>query len=321
MKRSTRQSALPGLTKVSNLTGYVPERLLRCRWRAIADRPIDVGYRSRKPPYWLGGLGHEKWQIAERFAEGAAGSGLRLDISYRESDRLYGGAWLRFVGRCKAMLGVESGSSVFDFDGNLQRDVDAYVAARPDASFEEVHAKFLAAHEGGIRQNQISPRCFEAAALRTAMVLFEGEYSGVLQPGRHYISLRKDFGNLEEVLAALRDATGLQRIVDCAYEEVARSDAWSYRSVHRAVRRFGRPTNSRIGASGAQRLPISRGKYLWQLAAAPPTWRTGSIRATFQWLLLGTPLRGVMFRLWGRVPASGRAIHPAAAAVDRQVRP
>ena len=122
------------------------------------------------------------------------------------------------------------------------------------------------------------------------------------------------------MLAALRDATGLQRIVDCTYEEVARSDAWSYRRVHRVLRRFGVRTSSRIGASGAQRL-LTAAANTSQLAASPPTWRTGSIHGTFKWLLLGTPLRGVVFRLWGRVPASGPPADPAAAAVDRQVRP
>lgn len=300
-------SALPGLAKVNNLTGYVPARLLARPVARIADRPIDVGYRTRKPPYWLGRLGYEKWRIAERFADAAAGSGLRLDISYRESDRLYGGAWLRFVGRCKAMLGVESGSSVFDFDGNLQRDVDAYVAAHPDASFEEVHAKFLAAHEGAIRQNQISPRCFEAAALRTAMVLFEGEYSGVLQPGRHYLSLRKDFSNIDEVLAALRDAAGLQRMVDRAYEEVACNDAWSYRAF---IARFDAVLAQQF-ADRAKRRAVpayGRGKYLAQLAASPAYLVHRVYSRTFQWLLLGTPLRGIVFGLWGRIPASGRQL-------------
>ena len=45
----------------------------------------------------------------------------------------------------------------------------------------------------------ISPRHFEAAAFRVCQVLFEGRYAGVMEPMRHYIPLRKDFSNFDEV--------------------------------------------------------------------------------------------------------------------------
>lgn len=221
---------LPGVSICTTLTGYVSERLLAVRSPPIAARPVDVGYRGRKVPYWLGALGAEKWQIVDRFSEAAALSGLACDLSHAESDRLYGPKWLRFLLSCKATLGVESGASVFDFDGSIQRDVEAYLAARPGASFEEVQARFLQAHEGSIVHNQISPRCFEAAALRTCMVLHEGDYSGILFPWRHYVPLKKDFSNFPVVLDVLRDSARLQVIADCAYEEVARDPRYSYRS-------------------------------------------------------------------------------------------
>ena len=157
-----------------------------------------------------------------------ASSGLRLDISYEEADRIYGTAWLKFLKTCKCTLGVESGASVFDFTGDIQRAVDEYVARRPDAGFEEVQQAILAPHEGLISLNQISPRCFEAAALRTAMILFEGHYSGVLEPWRHYIPLKKDFSNIAEVVAAVRDDALLQVMVDRTYREVALNPRYSY---------------------------------------------------------------------------------------------
>ena len=126
---------LPGVTKINNLTGYVPEALLSRPVAPIAERPIDVGYRTRRMPYWLGALGVEKGWIADQFTERARDTGLRLDISCNEADRLYGEKWTEFVASCKAMLGVESGSSVFeDITGELQKQIDAYVAAHPQAS-------------------------------------------------------------------------------------------------------------------------------------------------------------------------------------------
>jgi hypothetical protein len=55
---------LPGVACINNLTGYVPEALLSRPVAPIAERTIDVGYRARKPPFWLGALGVEKWRIA-----------------------------------------------------------------------------------------------------------------------------------------------------------------------------------------------------------------------------------------------------------------
>lgn len=221
-------SRLPGLRCVTNLTGYVPERLLG--WPVVrrADRNIDVGYRARKLPFWLGSLAAEKWQIAPKFIQATQGQGLRLDLSYREQDRLYGDAWTDFLMRCRTMLGVESGASVFDFTGELQATVEAYERDHPAATFEEIQQKFLAAHEGRIRLNQISPRCFEAAALRTGMVLYEGEYSGILQPWRHFIPLKKDFSNMDAVVAAIRDERFLSEMTDRAYDEIAQNRRYSY---------------------------------------------------------------------------------------------
>lgn len=223
-------SRLPGVSKYQNLTGYVPLELTKHRVRPIADRPIDVGYRTRKVPYWLGSLGAEKWQIAPRFLAEVSGAGLNCDISYREEDRLYGRRWTRFLKSCRTALGTESGASVFDFTGELQTATDLYVARKPDASFEEIHELLLKPYEGQIRLNQISPRCFEAAALRTAMVLFEGEYSGVLEPERHYIPLRKDFSNIDAVVRSVRNARELQRMVDRTFYEVALNERYSYRT-------------------------------------------------------------------------------------------
>lgn len=221
--------ALPGVAKVNVLTGYVPEALTRRPVPPYSQRPIDIGYRGRKLPMWLGRLGQEKWRIAERVQSDAARYGLVTDISYLEKDRIYGDGWINFICSCKATLGVESGASVFDFTGEIQRNVEAHVARHPDASFEEIERTYLAEQEGRIRLNQISPRCFEAAALRTLMILYEGDYSGVLVPWRHYVPLKKDHSNMAEVAALLRQEDRVAEIVDRAYREVALNERYSFK--------------------------------------------------------------------------------------------
>lgn len=79
----------------------------------------------------------------------------------------------------------------------------------------------------------ISSRCFEAAALRTLMVLYQGPYSGRLIPWRHYVPLAKDHSNIEEVVAFLRDPDRAQAMIDCAFREVALDPANSFAALAR----------------------------------------------------------------------------------------
>jgi hypothetical protein len=232
-----RDDALPGLRLESNLTGYVPDSLLEHAVLPLAERAIDVGYRSRALPFWLGSLGTEKARIATEFGRHARRYGLSTDISVKEDDRIYGAQWPRFIAGCRAVLGTESGASVIDFSGEIRRRCEQYVRKHPDSSFEEVQALFFRDLEWRYHLEQISPRCFEAACLRTAMVLFEGNYSGILKPWRHYIPLRKDFANVAEVVAALRDLPSLQQMVDRTYAEIALDPQYSFRSF---VERFDR---------------------------------------------------------------------------------
>ena len=49
-------------------------------------------------------------------------------------------------------------------------------------------------------------------------MLFEGGYDGYFEPDVHYIPLRKDFSNVAEAIAKLRDDETCRRLVDAAYE-------------------------------------------------------------------------------------------------------
>jgi hypothetical protein len=226
------QSALPQMKrKATVLTGYVPQQLLSLPTVPYEERAIEVGYRGRRVPAWLGKQAQEKAVIADRFRGDAPAYGLSIDISTREEDRLYGQDWIDFVGRSKAMLGVETGASVSDFDGSIEHAVREYVSAHPDAPFEELHQMFLAEVDGRIRLNQISPRCFEAAALGTLMVLYPGEYSGILKPWRHYVPLQKDHSNMAEVVHAIRDRDTWERITKQTRQEVAFNPRYSFQAM------------------------------------------------------------------------------------------
>lgn len=95
------------------------------------------------------------------------------------------------------------------------------------ASFADIYEQVLKPYDGKILYNAISPRVFEAAATKTAMIMFPGYYSGVCEPDKHYIVLEKDFSNFEDVIARLRDTAFLQTMVDRTFDDLILSDKYS----------------------------------------------------------------------------------------------
>lgn len=209
------------------LTGYVQDYMKQMSAPPISERTIDVSYRARRYDYWLGKLAYEKQYIAEEFVRRTTGRGLHLDISLEESDRVYGDAWFNLLKSSRAVLGVESGASIWDFDGSIEKKTRNYLKVHKNASFDEVYDNLLKEYDNKILYNAISPRIFEAAATKTPMIMFPGEYSHICQPNKHYILLEKDFSNIEEVLSKLTDVDYLEYIAENAYHDLIQSDLYS----------------------------------------------------------------------------------------------
>jgi hypothetical protein len=197
-----RHTRVPRL--VSYHPGYVGEHLVaaaRELTKPDAERRIDIGYRGRRLPEHWGPAAREKHEIAESFRRHAAGEALVLDIETAEDKRIYGRGWYEFIADCRAMLGTESGASSFDMPDGVDRDVP---------------------------YRTISPRHLEAAAFRVCQILYEGDYSGVMEPGVHYIPLRKDFANFAEVMAQFRDPERRAEVAANAHRDLVASGDLSH---------------------------------------------------------------------------------------------
>ena len=219
----------PDTEFITVLTGYVPEHLEgKSGTTPLERRPIVIGYRGRDIGARYGELGFWKSEVGRRMKAICRERGIPCDIEVTEENRIYGESWYAFVESCRTMLGSESGSNVFDFDGSIERQYKALMRAKPGLSYEEFRS-YVADHEKDIGMGQISPRVFEAAALRTPLILLTGRYSGLIQPGEHYVELRKDFSNLEDVLRRVEDVPGLEAMADRAYCHLIASGAYSYR--------------------------------------------------------------------------------------------
>ncbi|HKF80031.1 MAG TPA: hypothetical protein VKB17_04330 [Thermoleophilaceae bacterium] len=213
------------------LTGYLDRGAIDRMERLGApsgDRPVDIGYRAKDLPPWLGRHARLKAEMAARVAEAAPAKGLVCDISTRAEDTLLGGDWLRFLLSCKYTIGAEGGASLLDRDGTIRARTERFLAEHPGASFEEVEASCFPGRDGSFGLVALSPRHLEACATRTCQVLVEGDYNGVLEAGRHYIPLRRDLGNLDEVLETVKRDDRRQVIVEAAYRDVVASGAYTY---------------------------------------------------------------------------------------------
>jgi len=217
---------------IYTLPGYVSDDLVtlaRQLTKPSGDRTIDIGYRGRQLPYLYGRGSQEKQVIGVQFRERAAGLELRLNIESEEDKRIYGKRYYAFLANCRAVLGVEAGVSILDIDDVVRPQYERLMADNPDLGFEEAHAKLLHQFEDNIPYRTISPRHFEAAAFRVCQILFEGKYSGIMQPMVHYIPLKKDFSNFKHVISLFKDDALRHELTENAYRDLIASGRYSYR--------------------------------------------------------------------------------------------
>jgi hypothetical protein len=227
----------------ATLTGFIDEDAaaeLAPRIVPHAERPRDIVYRARNLPYWFGSHGQLKHRIAEVVQERAGAFGLRTDISTRPEDTVFGAGWLDFLMSGRAVIGTESGSSVLDARGEMQRRISRLLAEQPDLSFEQVDAQMPAGWDS-YAFFAISPRHLEAVITKTAQVLVEGHYSGVLEPVTHYIPLRRDFSGLDQALEQLRDLDAVEAMAERAYHDVYLSGRNNLRTLGDQVYAEARP--------------------------------------------------------------------------------
>jgi hypothetical protein len=211
-------------------TGYIDTETaasLAGRLVPLAQRRLDMVYRAQHLPYWFGRHGRLKVQIAEVVGKAARRHGLVCDLSTRREDAIESDAWFDFLASSRTVLGVASGSSVLDTRGQIMAQVRWLTEQEPGLSFEEVSRRLPPGWDE-YRFFALGPRHFEAVCTRTVQVLMEGDYSGVLVPDRHYIPLRRDFANLDETLAKIKDVALLERIADAAYQDIYLSGRYTY---------------------------------------------------------------------------------------------
>ncbi|RLB03009.1 MAG: hypothetical protein DRG83_07645 [Deltaproteobacteria bacterium] len=254
--------------RITVFPGYIDEiaaEKIKSFCSGTTSRPIDLGYRARKLPYWLGRQGQLKYEIAKLFLERTANSELKVDISTDDKDVFLGDDWYRFLCRCRAVLGCEGGASLLDPTGEIRRKVEKYVQNKPEATFEEVERACFPDQDYNIRLFTLSPRHFECAITKTCQVLLEGNYGGILIPGEHYIEVKKDYSNIDTVIEQLHDADYCAKIAENAYRDIVQSGKYSYRSfANQVIAHISENTNKGKKQTSRDKKVFSLvGKYLF----------------------------------------------------------
>lgn len=226
------EKEFPTTKFVSNLTGYIPSKdnVHVKQWKPLEERINIIGYRGRRLPAKYGNLGREKYVIARNVKEYCIKNNIGIDIEWEDEKRIYKDDWHDFISNCRSCLGTESGSNVFDFTGEIETKIEAFKIENPDANYDEIYLKFVEPYDDFIKMNQVSPRLFECIAHGTILVLNEGEYSGILKPGEHYLSLKKDFSNIGEVIDKLDNNMLCETIRNNAYNDIIVSNDYSYKN-------------------------------------------------------------------------------------------
>ncbi len=217
---------------VEGMTGYLDDAdiaMMRRLARPFEARDIDVGYRAKSLPPYFGRFGRLKAEIGKRFRGSFNGQGLLLDISVDPKHALMGDDWLRFLGNCRFTLGCESGSSLLDPAGEINRACRAYLAKNPNADFEEVEAACFPNQDMQRIYSAISPRIFEAALAGTCQVLLPGRYGGILSPGDHFIAWNIDARETDSLYAELFDWRRAKERVEACRTALLGSQKLTYR--------------------------------------------------------------------------------------------
>ena len=186
--------------------------------KPVEKRDIDIGYRADRSPFYLGH--DERWEIANFFTQEAIKYGIKVDISLDINDRLDSRAWASFLNMCRGQIGTEAGGGYFELDDQTRIKVNKFVKNNPDADMQTIHDLFFKDYKNPLPNRMISGRHTEAAACKTVQILFEGRYNDYLKPDVHYIPLKKDFSNIDDVMQKFKDDDYCRRVTKNAYDLV-----------------------------------------------------------------------------------------------------
>lgn len=233
LERIYPKSIQAGIRFEEALTGYFDQTKIGARKKMAkphAQRSIDIGQRVNRLAPQFGEIGIRKFNIAEVVCSAAKKQGFITDFSADPGDVFLGEQWFQFLGETKFTVSCRGGSSIVDAHGKLAKRLDLLKKYLPWMTQESA---FRIAKIGCVVTGEfdaISPRLFDAAMMGVCQILLEDDYVG-MKPWVHYIPLKRDYSNVDEILSAMRDVDRVGTIVKNAYDYLIDPARFSYKSL------------------------------------------------------------------------------------------
>jgi hypothetical protein len=188
------------------------------------QRSIDVGFVGNLYHNVIGDM--ERTNLVRFFQTHGAELGITCDI---RTQRLPRSEWCRFLNMCKGVVGGEAGTYYLDKTDQIISDVTTYLNAHPTAPFEEIFERFFKGRQSPVSGKTISSRHFEAIGTKTCQILIEGHYCGILVADEHFIGVKKDLSNIDDVVERFKDDTYRTAMVERTYEYVTAEHTYQHR--------------------------------------------------------------------------------------------
>lgn len=227
-----------GVKLVKVLPGYVTDAMKKNISIPIDHRDIQIGYRTRPVSYSWGSHGHKKVLIADNLDKLKNTTSLKIDSEREEHKRLYGASWIQFMNNVQIAVGVEGGSSVWDYDGSIANLNANYLKTMRNPSFQDFFDRYLTEVDGKIKYFTSSPRIFDAAKSKTLMINVEGNYDNIIQPYVHYYPVTYDLLNFNDIVQSILYSKDKQEIVERTFKDIILGEKYEYKQLTFLVEKF-----------------------------------------------------------------------------------
>jgi len=167
------------------------------------ERRIGIGFIGDRYGPAIGDI--ERTEMIEYFGRNDFGQGITKDIRMGRKLRLPRDAYVGFLNSIRGTIGAESGTYYLEKTDRTQKRVEAFLSYHPQATFKDVYDRFFRDYASPRNGKAISSRHFEAIGTNTCQILLEGRYNDILKADVHYISLKKDFSNIADVVNRFKD--------------------------------------------------------------------------------------------------------------------
>lgn len=191
-----------------------------------SNRELDIGVRAYEYPWYLGD--RERIHIFNKF-KNLPKETFKTDINLNKSKRFGRSKWNLFLNSCRGTVSTEAGTAYLEKDDRTRNSVNTYLEKYPQTSFEEIFELFFQNYKNPMSGKCITPRHFDAIGTKTCQIMFPGRFNDILQPDVHYMSLNRDFSNLDLVLERFEDVSYREKMVNETYEYVMDSHTHKHR--------------------------------------------------------------------------------------------